>query len=225
MQTQVDGQIQIIAGLWFLDLNRPLLMPQGIGFDHLLSCAAPEKPVVGVLHAILADNTALMKTPEFRFLQLVRRHFPDVSQQMRRGQSRRVVPLRFRLDHDAWKIQTMRFDERCLPQRESALQFPGEQFGSTLGQPLAKARLIEPDEADQPFDQGFAISDILEGDVQIEAGHIVREQHPIPVIDQTTGRLEDDGSGPVILGKIPIVLALSDLKVPQTNRQEGDDQQ
>ena len=119
----------------------------------------------------------------------------------------------------------MRFDERCLPQRESALQFPGEQFGSTLGQPLAKARLIEPDEADQPFDQGFAISDILEGDVQIEAGHIVREQHPIPVIDQTTGRLEDDGSGPVILGKIPIVLALSDLKVPQTNRQEGDDQQ
>ena len=119
----------------------------------------------------------------------------------------------------------MRFNQRCLPQRQTVLDFPLHQFGTSLGQFFPKPDLIEPHQLHELPGQILAVLDVFKGDIEAEARNVVRQQHAVTVIDQTAGWFQDDRAGEIGLGEIAIIRTLADLEMPEAKSHQPDHQQ
>ncbi len=72
LEPHINGEIEVVPRLRLLDDRRFLLMPECIDLHALLTGHSPHVPIIGLFHAILPHDAALMEIDEFWLFQLVR---------------------------------------------------------------------------------------------------------------------------------------------------------
>ena len=224
LKPRIDGEIEVVPRLRPLDDRGFLLVAERIDFYALLTGHSPHVPVKGLFHSILPHDTALVEIDKLRFLQLIRRNFSHIAQEMGRRHAAWIVALRLDLNHDSGHVEAMRFDQCGIAKGHAVFDLARKQLAAFSSFFSERGR-IEAEQISQLLNQDFAIFHIFQRDIQAEARDVIRQKDAVPVIDEATCRFEQHQSGAIVLRQIPIVGSLKNLKMPEAKTEQHHDQQ